>query len=108
MSKRTIYAKTLLQELDFYHLASHFYRYIYRHPELEENPEWRTFKGEVEDFLVTQRFYRPVKTEMTPEEYREFLVFYTNLETKYPSETIEFIFDDKEKEILWNVMRQLR
>lgn len=39
MPKRIIYAKDLLREFDFYHLAHEFYRYIYSHPELEDDDE---------------------------------------------------------------------
>ena len=94
--KKKIYAKDFLKKLDFYHLAKQFYKHIYRHTELEEKTEWQEIKLVTENYLVEHRLYNDSKT--TPEEYREFLRFYTELEIKYEEPT-EFIFSDLEKKI---------
>ena len=92
----TIYAKYYLEKLDIYHLAKHFYRHIYRHPELEEITEWIEIKKFTEDYLVKHRINSD--SDITNKEYREFLRFYTKLGIKY-EESTEFIFDDFEKGI---------
>ena len=92
----TIYAKYYLAKLDIYHLAKHFYRHIYRHPELEEITEWQEIKLVTENYLVEHRLNSD--SDITNEEYREFLRFYAELEIKHEEPT-EFIFDDFEKEI---------
>ena len=98
MSKKVIYAKTFLEEFDFYHLAKQFYKHIYRHPELEEDAEWKTIKTAAEDFLVEHRLVIDEETKSTDEDYREFLRFYTSLEIKYEDKT-EFVFNEQEKAI---------
>ena len=91
-----IYAKNFLKKLDIYHLAKQFYKHIYRHNELGEKTEWIEIKQITENYLVEHRLYND--SETTPEEYREFLRFYTELEIKYEEPT-EFIFNDLEKKI---------
>ena len=44
MTKRKIYARKLIVNLDFYHLAKEFYMYIFRYPELEQDNEWVEIK----------------------------------------------------------------
>lgn len=92
----TIYAKNFLKKLDIYHLAKQFYKHIYRHTELEEETEWIEIKQITENYLVEHKLYSD--SETTPENYREFLRFYTELEIKYEEPT-EFIFNEFEKRI---------
>lgn len=99
MSKTVIYAKTFLEEFDFYHLAKQFYKHIYRHPELEEEIEWRKIKLATENYLVEQRRTIGMGTDSSSEDYRDFLQFYTGLEVKYEDPT-EFIFNENEKKAL--------
>ena len=98
MEKKIIYAKTFLEKLDIYYLAKQFYRHIYRNPELEEESEWQEIKQLAENFLVEHRMILDEETKSTPEDYRDFLKFYTGLEVKYEDPT-EFIFDEHEKTI---------
>ena len=91
-------APFFLEKLDIYYLAKQFYRHIYRNPELEEESEWQEIKRLAENFLVEHRMILDEETKSTPEDYREFLRFYTGLEVKYEDPT-EFIFDEYEKNI---------
>ena len=59
MDKEIIRAEVLLKKIDFYHLAKQFYKHLYRHPELEEEIEWQSFKQATEDYLVMQRLKQP-------------------------------------------------
>lgn len=105
MATDKIYAKDFLKKFDFYHLAKQFYRHIYRHPELEVIDEWKELKLAIENYLVEQRFNRCEKPEMTPEDYLEFLQFYTGLEVKYEEPDQEFIFTNTEKKFFEKILK---
>ena len=107
MTKRKIYARELFRKFDFYHLAKQFYRHVYRHPELEEDAEWKRIKTAAEDFLVEHRLVIDEETKSTEEDYREFLRFYTSLEIKY-EEATEFVFEEQEKEFFLKVVSPVR
>lgn len=104
---KKIYAKTFLKNFDFYHLAKQFYRHAYRHPELEEDAEWKRIKTAAEDFLVEHRLVIDEETKSTEEDYREFLRFYTSLEIKY-EETTEFVFEEDEKDFFLKAISPVR
>ena len=105
MSTTKIYAKDFLRKLDFYHLAKQFYRYTYRYPELEKNKEWQEIKIDTENFLVDYRMKRD--SEMKPDDYRDFLRFYTSLEIKYEDPKQEFIFSESEKSIFQKIIKKV-
>ena len=105
MAKEIIYAETFLKKLDFYHLAKQFYRYIYRYPELEKDKQWKELKIETENFLVNYRMKRD--SEMKPDDYRDFLRFYTSLEIKYEDPKQEFIFSESEKSIFQKIIKKV-
>lgn len=97
MTKRKIYARELFRKFDFYHLAKEFYYYIFRYPELESEPEWIEIKEFAEDIIVTHRCSREYGDKFDPDDYRDFLRFYTRLEMKYYDKEREFIFNEKDK-----------
>lgn len=99
LKTRRIYARKLLHEHDFFHLANEFYRYIFKYPELESDPEWKLLKDTAEDLLVKIHLLRDPECEMSYEEYREFLRFYIGLETKYHGNERKFIFTEREKKM---------
>jgi len=99
MTKRRIYAKKLIADFDFYHLAKEFYMYIVRHPELEQDDEWVKIKELAEDILVETRCRKDYLQEIDPVWYRKFLQFYTGLEVKNYDEEREFIFSETDKMI---------
>ena len=66
MTKRRIYAKKLIADFDFYHLAKEFYMYIVRHPELEQDDEWVKIKELAEDILVETRCRKDYLQEIDP------------------------------------------
>ena len=107
MAKEIIYAKTFLNDFDFYHLAKQFNKHIYRHNELEQEPEWKEIKHTTENFLVEYRSVVGVGLETTDEKYREFLRFYTKLEIKYEDPT-EFVFTEQEKEVLLKFLNTVK
>lgn len=106
MPKRIIYAKDLLRGFDFYHLAHEFYRYIYSHPELEDDDEWMKIKQVAEDILVDVRCNDKHFSEVDPKWYRDFLKFYTSLEAKHDKEEREFIFEPKHITIFLKIGRR--
>ena len=99
MKKNTVYAQKLFRERDFYHLAKEFYRYIFRHPELEADQSWTELKQFAEDLIVAIKFKRDPETEMSKEDYRDFLRFYTKLEMHFYDKEKEFVFSDSDKEL---------
>ena len=106
MTKRKIYAKKLIANLDFYHLAKEFYMYIFRHPELEQDDEWVKIKELAEDIMVETRCRKDYLKKVDPVWYRKFLRFYTGLEVKNYDEEREFIFTEMDKEIFKNLCRK--
>lgn len=106
MTKRKIYAKRLIADLDFYHLAKEFYMYIFRYPELEQDNEWAKIKELAEDIMVESRCRKDYLQEIDPVWYREFLQFYTGLEVKNYDEEREFIFTETDKEIFIYLCRK--
>lgn len=106
MTKRRIYAKKLIADFDFYHLAKEFYMYIVRYPELEQDDEWVKIKELAEDILVETRCRKDYLQEIDPVWYRKFLQFYTGLEVKNYDEEREFIFSEMDKEIFINLCRK--
>ena len=96
MAKEIIYAETFLKKFDFFHLAKQFYKHIYRNKELEQESEWNEIKLATENYLVKHRLISD--TETTPEDYRKFLRFYTEIEIKYEDPT-EFVFNEREKAV---------
>ena len=105
MDKEIIRAEVLLKKFDFYHLAKQFYKHLYRHPELEEEIEWQSFKQATEDYLVMQRFRRVTETEMSQEDYRKFLRFYTGLEVKGEEPKQELVFNEQEKNFFEKIIK---
>lgn len=105
MARRKIYAKKLLKELDFYHLAKEFYLYITRYPELEADSEWKELKQTAENIMVEIRCNNPYREKLDPIDYRDFLRFYTKLEVRSYDEEKLFIFTDKERQMLLNLGR---
>lgn len=105
MSSTKIYAKDFLRNFDFYHLAKQFYRYTYRYPKLANDKRWEELKIETENFLVSHRMKRD--SEMDPDDYRDFLRFYTSLEVKYEDPTPEFIFSESEINIFQKVIKMV-
>lgn len=105
MSTTKIYAKDFLRNFDFYHLAKQFYKYIYRYPELEKDKQWEELKIETENFLVSYRMKRD--SEMKPDDYRDFLRFYTSLEVKYEDPIQDFIFSESEKSIFCKIIKKV-
>jgi len=103
MTKRKIYASKLIKTKDFYHLAKEFYKYIYRYPELEKKNEWKKLKEYAEDFLVT--WHQLHTEEIENDKYRDFLRFYTKLETKYYDEERNFIFTDEERIFFFSILK---
>ena len=99
MKKNTVYAQILFRERDFYHLAKEFYRYIFRYPELEADPTWMELKQFAEDLIVAIKFRRDPETEMSKEDFRDFLRFYTKLEMHFYDQEKEFIFTESEKDL---------
>lgn len=106
MQRKIVRADELLRQFDFYHLAKEVYKHIYRHPKLEEDAEWKNLKKSTEDFLVEQRFRRATESETTPEDYRDFLRFYTGLEIKNEEIAPEFIFGESEKNIFRKIIKK--
>ena len=106
MTKRKIYAKKLIANFDFYHLAKEFYMYIIRYPELEHDNEWVEIKQLAEDIMVETRCRKDYLEEIDPVWYRKFLQFYTGLEVKNYDEEREFIFNETDKEIFLNLCRK--
>lgn len=106
MKKEIIRAEELLKNFDFYHLAKQFFKHIYRNPELEEIDEWKQLKQSTEDYLVKQRFKQIAKADMTPEDYRDFLRFYTGLEIKYEEPFHEFVFNEQEKKFFEKIIKK--
>ena len=96
MAKRKIYAREFINDFDFLHLAKEFYRYIFRFPDLESDAKWKNVKNFAEDFIVTDRCKREKNSEFSPEDFRDFLRFYTSLEAKHYDEDREFIFTEKD------------
>ena len=105
MEKRIIYARELLHEADILHLAKEFYRYIYRYPELEEKSVWKEIKKYAEEFLVIRKQKHNGVTDK--EDYREFLRFYTSLETRFYDEERRFIFTEQEKSHFLSLMKTI-
>lgn len=105
MARRKIYAKKLLKEFDFYHLAREFYLYITRYPELEADSEWKELKQTAENIIVEIRCNNPYREKLDPVDYRDFLRFYTKLEMRFYDEERKFIFTDKEKQFVLNLGR---
>lgn len=105
MDKEIIRAEVLLKSFDFYHLAKQFYKHLYRHPELEEENEWKSFKKATEDYLVVQRFRRATEIEMSQDDYRKFLRFYTSLEVKGEEPKQELVFNDQEKKFFEKIIK---
>ena len=103
MAKRKIYASKLIKKKDYYHLAKEFYKYIYRYPELEKQIEWKRLKEYTEDFLVA--WHELHTDEIEPDKYRDFLRFYTKLETKYYDEERSFIFTDEERVFFFSILQ---
>lgn len=99
MAKRKIYARKLIDDRDVLHLAKEFYRYIFIHPELEAEPEWKEIKKFAEDLIVETRYKRADAAEISPDDYRDFLRFYTSLEVRDYDEEREFIFTEKDKRL---------
>ena len=99
MKKHTVYAYELFLKLDFYHLAKEFYRYIFRYPELEADSTWTELKQFAEDLIVAIKFRRDPETEMSKEDFRDFLRFYTKLEMHFYDQEKEFIFTESEKDL---------
>ena len=103
MAKRKIYASKLIKTKDFYHLAKEFYKYIYRYPELEKKNEWKELKEYAEDFLVA--WHQLHTADIDNDKYRDFLRFYTKLETKYYDEERNFIFTDEERMFFFSILK---
>ena len=99
MTKRKIYAKKLIANFDFYHLAKEFYMYIFRYPELEQDNKWVEIKQFAEDIMVETRCRKDYLEKIDPVWYRKFLKFYTGLEVKNYDEEREFIFSETDKMI---------
>jgi len=99
MTKQKIYASELFRKFDFYHLAKEFYRYIFRYPELESETEWKEIKEFAEDIIVTHRCLREYGEKLDPDDYRDFLRFYTRLEMRDYDKEREFIFTEKDKKL---------
>ena len=97
MTKRKIYARELFRKFDFYHLAKELYYYIFRYPELEAEPEWKEIKEFAEEIIVTHRCSREYGDKLDPDDYRDFLRFYTRLEMRDYDKEREFIFTEKDK-----------
>lgn len=97
MAKRRISAQELICDRDFFHLAKEFYRYIFRHPELETEPEWAEVKAFAEDLIVKTLYEQEEETEKSLDDYRDFLRFYTRLEVRDYDEEREFIFTENDK-----------
>lgn len=104
--KRKIYARKLVSEHDFFHLAKEFYRYIYRYPELEVETDWKAIKKYAEEFIVSCHYHKE-KANIKKEDYRDFLRFYTELETKYYDEERIFVFTKNEKEHFLSLMQKM-
>ena len=99
MTKRKIYARDLFRKFDFYHLAKEFYYYIFRYPELEAEAEWKEIKEFAEEIIVTHRCSREYGDKLDPDDYRDFLRFYTRLEMRDYDKEKEFIFNEKDKKL---------
>lgn len=99
MTKRKIYARDLFRKFDFYHLAKEFYYYIFRYPELEAEAEWKEIKEFAEDIIVTHRCSKRYNDNLDPDDYRDFLRFYTRLEMRDYDKEKEFIFNEKDKKL---------
>lgn len=98
MAKRKIYARKLIKEFDILHLAKEFYRYTIRFPDLEADTKWKQIKEFAEDFLVIDRCKRENNPDFSPEDFRDFLRFYTRLEAKHYDEERKFIFSENDKD----------
>lgn len=107
MKKRKIYAYKLLSEYDVFHLSKEFYKYVYRHPELEEALNWREIKIQTEDYIVREHIRNNKISKSESDDYREFLRFYTNLENRFYDEEREFIFTELEKEHFLSLIMKL-
>jgi hypothetical protein len=97
MAKRRISAQELICDRDFFHLAKEFYRYIFRHPELETDPVWVEVKAFAEDLIVKTLYEQEEETEKSLDDYRDFLRFYTRLEVRDYDEEREFVFTKNDK-----------
>lgn len=106
MTKRKIYTRKLIVNLDFYHLAKEFYMYIFRYPELEQDNEWVEIKQLAEDIMVETRCRKEYLEDVDPVWYRNFLKFYTGLEVKNYDEEREFIFTETDKMIFINLCKK--
>ena len=103
MARRKIHARKLINERDFLHLAKEFYRYIYRFPDVEADNKWKEIKIFAEDFIVTSHCKQENSADFSSEDFRDFLRFYTNLETRHYDEEREFIFSEADMDYFFSL-----
>jgi len=66
---------------------------------LESETEWKEIKEFAEDIIVTHRCLREYGEKLDPDDYRDFLRFYTRLEMRDYDKEREFIFTEKDKKL---------
>ena len=98
MGLRIIFANKYVKQRDAFHLAKEYYRYIVKHPKIENQKDWCYLKSAAENIIVWHRLNSNYCEPVSETDYRDFLRFYTSLEVK--DRKVLFIPSEKSKRYL--------
>lgn len=82
MGSRIVFANRYIKQGDVFHLAKEYYRYIVKHPKIENRKDWCQLKSAAENIIVWHRMKSSYCEPVSETDYRDFLRFYTSLEVK--------------------------